>query len=290
MEVKVSVIIPIYNVEKYLNRCLDSVTRQTLKDIEIICVNDGSTDGSMAVVKQYVAKDLRVSVINQENKGISAARNAGMRVASGKYVSFVDSDDWIDLDFLEKLYNAAESCGADAACSEIKRPHASGAAPYKLKFEKFQTLSNVAEKYKILDIPMRCYVWNKIYLRSELERQGLEFIEGMLFEDIPFTIRYIFNCKKVVTVPGVVYHYWVNPKSICRDLKDKTQIDMLKAREDFIKFSRENHIVCDEKVYVKSKTFYKFFGIPVLKIYKWETIEKYYLFGLIPFFEKRLAL
>ncbi|MBO7641698.1 MAG: glycosyltransferase [Alphaproteobacteria bacterium] len=290
MEVKISVIIPVYNVEKYLARCLDSVTKQTLKDIEIICINDGSIDKSVSIVEQYAKKDKRISLINQENKGLSAARNTGMRVARGKYISFVDSDDWIDLDFLEKLYNAAESCGADAACSEIRRPHVSGAAPYKLKFEKSQVLSNAAEKFKILDLPMRCSVWNKIYLRSELERQGLKFIEGMLFEDIPFTIRYIFSCKKVITVPGVVYHYWANPKSICRDLKDKAQIDMLKARADFIQFSRENHIICDEKVYVKSKTFYKLFGILVLKIYKWETIEKYYLFGLIPFFEKRIAL
>lgn len=290
MEAKISVIIPVYNVEEYLARCLDSVTGQTFRDIEIICVNDGSTDESVSIAEQYAKKDRRISLINQENKGLSAARNAGMRVARGKYISFVDSDDWIDSDFFEKLYNAAESCGADAACSEIRRPHASGAAPYKLKFERSQVLSSAAEKFNVLDLPMRCSVWNKIYLRSEVERQGLKFIEGMSFEDIPFTIRFIFNCKKVITVPGVIYHYWVNPKSICRDLKDKTQIDMLRARADFIKFSRENHIICDEKAYVKSKTFYKFFGVPVLKIYKWETIEKYYLFGVIPFFEKRIAL
>ncbi len=290
MEIKISVIIPVCNVEKYFARCLDSVVNQTFKDIEIICIDDGSVDGSMTIAEQYAKKDSRIILIYGENKGPSAARNVGLKIARGKYISFVDSDDWIDLDFLEKLYNAAESCGADAACSEIQRPHSSSRAPYKLKFEKSQVLSGVAEKFKVLDLPMRCYIWNKIYRRDELERQGLRFIEGMLFEDIPFTIRYIFSCKKVVTVPGVIYHYWVNPKSICRDLKDKTQIDMLKARADFIKFSRENHIVCDEKVYVKSKTFYRFFGLVVLKVYEWETIKKYYLFGLIPFFEKRIAL
>lgn len=290
MEAKITVVVPIYNVEEYLARCLDSVVGQTFRDIEIICVDDGSTDGSASIVERYAEKDERISLIRQENKGLSAARNAGMKVARGKYISFVDSDDWIDLDFLEKLYNAAEKYEADAACSEIKRPHSSGKNPYKLKFESLQVLSAVSDKYRVLEIPRRCYVWNKIYLRSELERQNLKFPDGRMFEDVYFTIRFLFNCKKVVTVPGVCYHYWVNSKSISRKLRDKNQIDLLAARADFIKFSREHHIVCDEKFYVKSKTFYKFFGIVVLKIYEWETIKKYYLFGLIPFFEKRIAL
>lgn len=287
---EISVIIPLCNVEKYLARCLDSVINQTFKDIEIICVDDGSIDNSVTIAEQYAEKDPRISLIYQENKGPSAARNVGLKIARGKYISFVDGDDWIDLNFLEKLHNAAESSNADAACAEVQRPHASGRSPYKLKFKSEQILSTVQEKYRVLDIPMRCYIWNKIYRRDELERQNLKFIEGMLFEDIPFTTHFLFNCGKVATVPGVYYHYWVNPKSICRDLKDKTQIDMLKARADFINFSRENHIVCDEKVYVKSKTFYKLFGIVILKIYEWETIKKYYLFGLVPFFEKRVAL
>ena len=286
----VSVIIPVYNVEKYLARCLDSVVGQTFRDIEIICVNDGSTDESASIAEQYAKKDERISLINQENKGLSAARNAGMRIARGKYIGFVDSDDWIDLDFLEKLYNAAESCGADAACSEIRRPHASGKNPYKLKFESSQVLSTVSDKYKVLEVPRRCYVWNKIYLRSELERQNLKFVEGRMFEDIYFTPRFLFNCKKVTTVPGVSYNYWANPESISRKLRDKNQIDLLAARADFIKFSRENHIICDEKFYIKSITFYRLFGVKICEVRKWETIKKYYLFGLIPFFEKRIAL
>ena len=112
----------------------------------------------------------------------------------------------------------------------------------------------------------------------------------MMFEDIYFTTRFLYNCNKIVIVPETCYNYWANPKSISRDLKDKHQIDLLAARADFIKFSREHHIVCDEKFYVKSKTTYRLFGIPLLKIYEWETIKKYYLFALIPFFEKRISL
>ncbi len=290
MDVKISVIIPVYNVEKYLARCLDSVVNQTLKDIEIICVDDGSTDKSIVIAQEYAKRDNRISVIHQENKGVSAARNAGMKIASGKYISFIDGDDWIDLDFLEKLYNAAESSGADAACAEIKRPHASGRSPYKLKFESSEVLSSVADKFKTLEIPRKCYACNKIYLLSELKRQNFKFIEGKMFEDIYFTPRFLFNCKKVVTVPGVCYHYWVNERSITREMRDKNQIDLLAARADLIKFLRKNHIVCDEKYYIKSVSFYRFFGIKIFEIHEWETIKKYYLFGLIPFFEKRVAL
>ena len=105
---KVSVIIPVYNVEKYLGECLDSVLRQTLKDIEIICVNDGSTDGSAVILAEYAQKDPRIRIITQPNAGLSAARNAGMDVASGKYIYFLDSDDWIVDDAMEKCYAISE--------------------------------------------------------------------------------------------------------------------------------------------------------------------------------------
>lgn len=290
MSIKVSVIVPMYNVEKYLARCLESIVNQTLKDIEIICVNDGSQDKSNKIAQSYTEKDSRVILINQENKGLSAARNAGMDAARGKYISFIDSDDWIDLDFLEKLYTAAEKYNADAACASILRPHDSGKNPYKVKFETEQIFSVVAEKYRILEIPRRCYVWNKIYKLDELKRQELRFIEGVTFEDIYFTIRFLYYCKEIVTVPETCYHYYVNRKSITRAATDKSQIDLLAARSDFIKFSREHHIKCDEKYYIREKITYNLFGIPLLRVYKWKTIKKYYLFGLIPFFEKRISL
>ena len=102
---KVSVIIPVYNVEQYLHECLDSVINQTLKEIEIICVDDGSTDSSLEILKEYAAKDNRITVIAQENLHAGVARNAGLTVAKGEYVHFLDSDDWVDLDTYEKLYN-----------------------------------------------------------------------------------------------------------------------------------------------------------------------------------------
>ena len=112
---KVSVIVPVYNTEKYLEKCLNSLINQTLHDIEVICVNDGSTDNSLNILNQYAQKDNRIKIINQENKMQGAARNAGTQIAAGEYIGFVDSDDWIDLDYFEKLYNAATKYNLDIA-------------------------------------------------------------------------------------------------------------------------------------------------------------------------------
>ena len=101
----ISLIIPVYNVENYLRQCLDSIINQTLKEIEIICINDGSTDSSKQILEEYALKDERIKIINQKNKGAGAARNSGIDAATGEYIGFVDSDDWVNLDAFEKLYN-----------------------------------------------------------------------------------------------------------------------------------------------------------------------------------------
>ena len=114
--VKVSVIIPVYNVEPYLKQCMDSVVGQTLKDIEIICVDDGSTDNSLDILREYAAEDSRIQIIEQKNAGAGAARNNGMRYATGKYLSFLDSDDFFEPRMLEKAYDLAEKDQADLKC------------------------------------------------------------------------------------------------------------------------------------------------------------------------------
>ncbi len=102
---KVSIIVPVYNVENYLDRCLDSLINQSFDDIEIICINDGSTDNSLSILKDYEKKDARVKIINKDNSGVSDCRNNGINVANGEYIVFVDSDDWIDVNMIETMYN-----------------------------------------------------------------------------------------------------------------------------------------------------------------------------------------
>lgn len=118
---KVSVIIPVYNTENYLAKCLNSLTKQTLEDIEIICINDGSTDNSLGILNDFAKKDSRIKVLSQKNLKQGAARNNGLKIAQGEFVTFVDSDDWVDSDYLEKLYNAAVNNNVNMAASSITR-------------------------------------------------------------------------------------------------------------------------------------------------------------------------
>ena len=118
---KVSIIVPVYNVVDYLSDCLESLVKQTLDDIEIICVNDGSTDSSLIVLEKYEKQYDFIKIINQRNKGLASARNAGIAAAKGEYLGFVDSDDWIDTEFYEKLYEAAKRHNTDIAAASIIR-------------------------------------------------------------------------------------------------------------------------------------------------------------------------
>ena len=193
---KVSIIVPVYNVEKYLKRCLDSLVNQTLKDIEIICVNDGSTDGSLAILDEYVRNDDRIVVINQENSGLSVARNNGIGVAKGEYLGFVDSDDWVSEDYFEKLHNSAIQNNAEIAVGGIIRLHRFNRRKF-LTFDKEIVTSDINLKFELCDMPEKSYVWNKIYKSSKLKEIGLKFEEGIVFEDCIFTPQALFYFDKI---------------------------------------------------------------------------------------------
>ena len=140
---KVSVIISVYNVEKYLARCLDSVINQTLKDIEIICVNDGSTDNSAQILEEYAQKDERIKVITQVNSGLSEARNTGMSASTGEFIAFLDSDDFVDLDFYEALYNSAVKNNCEIACGNIIRENDKKKRKPFVDYDKEHVVSSV---------------------------------------------------------------------------------------------------------------------------------------------------
>lgn len=225
---KVSIIVPIYNVERYLSRCLDSLINQTLKDIEIICINDGATDNSLEILKKFAEKDKRIIIFNQNNKGVAASRNLGLKNAKGDYIGFIDADDWIDLNYFEKLYNAITSTNSDIACCSIKRVYKYKKS-WRLKVEKQIIITDTQEKFNYLKIPSQCFTVNKLYKKKELEKLKLEFIEGKYYEDIPFTIECITKLKKMVTVPNICYYYWVNNQSIVRVQNNTKRIDFIWA-------------------------------------------------------------
>lgn len=190
--IKVSIVVPVYNAEKTLERCLDSLRKQTLKDIEIICVNDGSTDKSGEILAKYAAHDARFKIITQENKYIGAARNAGIDAATGEYVGFLDSDDWVSLDYYEDLYNQAKKYDADMAVA---------AQAYVFFNRVAQNFNKTAYimflmKNDVLDNPavdfwhVSRFVWDKIYRRSMLVQHNVRGTTRRVhFEDFIFVLQ-----------------------------------------------------------------------------------------------------
>lgn len=278
---KVSVIVPVYNVEKYLARCLDSLVSQTLEDIEIICVNDGATDNSAEILSKYAEADERIKVINQANAGLSNARNTGIDAAIGEFISFVDSDDFVEPNFLEKLYNAAVETNSEIACAGIIRENQKKQKVF-LTFENQEVKTGISEKFTLVKAPEHCYVWNKIYKTDSLKSAGIRFIGGLMYEDMPFTADVLTKMGQVVSVPGTRYHYWINNESIVKDQSDKPRADKIFSKKYIADVCRSYGIRLRERDNLVCKREYYFLGIKLLKVYVYRATKKYYLFGLIP--------
>lgn len=234
-QIKVSVIIPVYNVEQYLPKCLASVVQQTLKDIEIICVNDGSTDNCLKILEEFKSKDNRIKIINKENKGLGNARNTGLDVACGEYISFIDSDDYIDENFLELLYNEAKENNADVACGGIKREN-DGKTHFLINYSQTVTTDDIYGKINISKAVQFSFVWNKIYKHSFLKENKLQFMQNVNFEDLIYTPQIILKSNTLVVVPNTFYHYVKREKSIFQDIEN---IDLQKDKLFSLKFMCE---------------------------------------------------
>lgn len=235
MQNKVSVIIPIYNVEDYLEKCLESITNQTYKNLEIICVNDCSPDGSDKILKQYSKKDNRIKIINRkENGGLSAARNTGLNHITGEYVYFFDSDDWIDLDYIEKMVNIIEKTNADiAANTNIARETSSSSK--QMEGKKFNKNINSFLKGNIAVNNLPWSVWSHIYKKDFIINNNLKFKEGCIQEDVLFQHMAKFNTDKIFAFYGPAYHYTVRAKSITLSRKSviAPHIKIWKLIKDF---------------------------------------------------------
>ena len=212
---KISVIIPVYNVEKYLRRCLDSVIKQTFTDFEVICVNDGSPDKSLHILEEYAAKETRIKIVTQSNQGLSMARNNGLKVAKGDYIYFLDSDDAIHPMLLEIAYNYADKHNADMVCFGYEKSYGVEYAPKDININDI--------RYKITDNALKLAlskskfripfnVWTKLYKRNLLK--GIEFIKGIHYEDYPHTYAVLAKKPKTVSVDSKLYFYTLNMQSI----------------------------------------------------------------------------
>ncbi len=212
-ETKVSVIIPVYNSENYLHRCIDSVLNQTFKDFQLILVNDGSKDNSLKICKEYEKNDSRIIVIDTPNRGSSSARNTGMEKASGNWIIHFDSDDWVDNNILQELFDRALEEDADIAACGFYEDYDHGNKisrlyPYE-KFEPHSEIYRVEQQYSS--------VCNKLVKRELYEKYDIRFVDGVrMWEDLVVTARLRFHSKKTVIVNKPLYHYYCAPReSIC---------------------------------------------------------------------------
>lgn len=210
---KVSVIVPVYNVEKYLRKCVESIKNQTYQNLEIILVDDGSTDNSGALCDELSLTDKRITVLHKENGGLSDARNAGMDISSGDCIGFVDSDDYVDEDFIEILVNNLEKYDADASCCRYTDVWEGGKAEPVGNDNSILIFEGVeALKEYLYGKTLDPFVWNKLFKAELLGNQQysnnhFRFIKGILGEDNPFCIELFKRTNKVVLVGKSKYNY-----------------------------------------------------------------------------------
>lgn len=208
----VSIIIPVYNVEPYLEKCLQSVVTQTYKNIEILLVNDGSTDRSPAVCRAFAARDTRIQVLNQENGGVSSARNAGLEMANGEYVCFIDSDDWVETDYVATLWEVLEKCGADIAVVGFMEERDGGSrSVYRSEGIRVWDMPTAYRKL-FRDKKLRNFTWGKLFKRDFF--RTVRFPVGRTFEDIAVMGMLVAQAKRVAVSHVPKYHYLIRKGSI----------------------------------------------------------------------------
>lgn len=215
---KISIIIPNYNTEKYLPRCLDSLVAQTLQDIEIIIIDDGSTDDSVKIMNQYAQKDKRIKIITQKNSGPATARNKGLDVATGKYLMFCDSDDWYEKNMCQIMFNTIEKKHVDIVCC-----HNTWEFENELDDIENERMvehwynPNVYGKYKLTPkniLIINVLLWNKIWRRDLVQKYNIRFPDGHEFDDDAFVRMYACVATDIFFIKKPLYHYFLRKGSI----------------------------------------------------------------------------
>ena len=251
----VSVIVPVYNVEKYVERCLQTLIRQTYQNIEIIIVDDGSPDRSGAICDEMAQHDTRIRTIHQANQGLSGARNTGIEAANGEYLVFVDSDDWVSVEMVEVLYDLLQRTDAQiAACGTEICSDSGHMAYYSDDLEEIRVYTREEAMRELLDDRLiRNVTWNKLY-RKELF-DVVRFPVGMIFEDIATTYRTLDLTERVAYCGRPLYCYYKSEESIIRSpfsAKKFDKVTALKMRAEFYKSHYPELAGKASETYVKS--------------------------------------
>ena len=241
----ISVVIPVYKVENYLERCVNSVINQTYKNLEIILVDDGSPDNCGIICDRYAEVDDRVKVIHKKNGGLSSARNSGIDISSGKYITFIDSDDWVDKEYVEYLYKILIENKCEMAMishyitskyDDIRRS----------KRESLRVVTNEEFLMKLLKVGTQenvQYAWGKLY--NNFKKTEIRYQDGLIDEDVPTTFKYVVNCKSVVMSDRKLYFYFNNKDSILRQKFTRKRFDLIEVWKIIVDYANKN---CNEQI------------------------------------------
>lgn len=236
----ISIVVPIYNVEKYLKNCIDSIIKQTYTNIEIILVDDGSPDNCGKICDEYKEKDNRIKVIHKQNGGLSDARNAGIDIATGEYIAFIDSDDYIEENYIEVLYNLCVKNDVWLSECDYERINSDDKIEMKQNRESnIYTGKEMSRRLYSKDFIRTIVVWNKLYKREIFK--SLRFPKGKINEDEFTTYKIFYNLDKVAVTSEKLYYYRYSPDSIMNRKFNKKRLDLIEALEERIEFYKEKN-------------------------------------------------
>lgn len=256
-KIMVSIIIPVYNCEKYIEKCINSIINQTYKDFEVIIVDDGSIDNSIEICNKLIKTDKRFKITRQTNQGVSCARNQGLELAKGEYITFIDSDDWVENTFIECLLKGILEEQADMSVCGIVRESLKNVVIGKEKYPQ-KVLNNKEAMSSALRMDgFQGYLCNKMFCRNLIENNKLRLdSEITILEDLLFVVQYLNGADKIVTVPQATYHYIVHDDSARQacskgesfNIKWLTEIKALSKIINYVKYDELKNYAKARKV------------------------------------------
>lgn len=239
MEELVTIVVPVYKVEKYIDKCINSILNQTYKNLEIILVDDGSPDTCGEICDNYAKQDIRIKAIHKENGGLSDARNAGIDVATGRFISFIDSDDYIDTEYIELLYRTIVKDKSDMAISSHKVIYENGTILEKATGEKSILNSKEVLKRILYDDGIDLSAWAKLY-KMELFKE-IRYPKGRLFEDAATTYKLIDRCKSISIISKSTYNYVIRRSSITNENFSEKKMDLIISTEEMCNYVKKKY-------------------------------------------------
>ncbi len=271
----ISIIVPVYNIEKYLSRCIESVLNQTYKNWEAIFINDGSIDNSLKILEEYKKRDRRIKIIDKKNAGSGAARNDGIENSNGEYIAFLDSDDWYEKDFLEKLYNNLKENNSDVSMCNPRMVYDNIEKNNKINTYFFKSIELMKNPREILGILAMPVVWNKLYRKDIIVKNMIRFPNYSFCEDVEFLYKVFLYVNKVSKIEDDLYNYYQREDSATKKIKEEAIEQFYKVLENLEKYIRNNFSEKLEAFYLYKIQFIYSVSITLLtKINNDKTLKK----------------